>query len=400
MSRFTTEVRYICETMAGYDESQGYARVEDIIEEVAPDIFGDFPIYDENYRLPLEVKILRHYYTREISEETVGLWKLRLNDMMNIIMPYYNKLYESELLKFNPFYDVDLTRDYRRKDNGATVDSGSEKSKERFKKNSGEIENGTENEIGKELNKGGESVSEIENETAQGKAKSKGNSSSIYNEESIGKDGKVGNNTTTASGHNSALESNSGGNDKWNLYNDTPQGGVNGLAALRSSPIGGMPDSGTGYLTNARHEFETNNGSRASANDTLNVTKNEENAKAESENIKSGANSDVYDAENNSDSARSRGANKVVSRDGGRNTQRDSMKQNAKSVSEEGDRDNSRINSNESLITNLSEYIEHVVGKQGTASYSKMLMEFRDTFLNIDRMIIKELSPLFFGLWE
>lgn len=398
MSRFTTEVRYICETMAGYDESQGYARVEDIIEEVAPDIFGDFPIYDETYRLPLEVKILRHYYTREISEETVGLWKLRLNDMMNIIMPYYNKLYQSELLKFNPFYDVDLTRDYQRKDNGATVDSGSENSKEKIRRNSGEIENGSENEIGKELNKGGESVSEIENENTQGLAKTKGNNSSLNTESNDGKESRTGSSSGAAQESSNRVEQGANGSDKWNLYNDTPQGGVNGLLAIGGP--GGIADSGSGYLTNARHEFNTDTNSSTSANVSNNRTENSENGSVENQSVRMNTAADSFTNDSSIDNTRNRGSSRVTARDGGRNTQRDNIKQNAKSSTEEANRDNSRINSNESLITNLSEYIEHVVGKQGTASYSKMLMEFRDTFLNIDRMIIKELSPLFFGLWE
>lgn len=118
MAKYTTEVRSICETLAGYDEQQGFGKVEEIIEAAAPKIFSDFPIFNEDYRLPLEVKILRHYYTREISDETVGLWMLRLDVRMNDIMPYYNQLYNSELLEFNPFYDTDLTTHHNRDTDG------------------------------------------------------------------------------------------------------------------------------------------------------------------------------------------------------------------------------------------------------------------------------------------
>ena len=41
--------------------------------------------------------------------ETYGLWKLKLQTKLNEIMPYYNKLYETELFKYNPLYDVDMT---------------------------------------------------------------------------------------------------------------------------------------------------------------------------------------------------------------------------------------------------------------------------------------------------
>ena len=76
------------------------------------------PIFDENYRVPLEIKIIRHFYTREIGEETFGLWQLRLCDRLNVIMPYYNQLYKSELIKFNPMYDVDLTTEHERANDG------------------------------------------------------------------------------------------------------------------------------------------------------------------------------------------------------------------------------------------------------------------------------------------
>lgn len=113
MSKYTTELRFICETEAEYTQSQGYKKVNEILAAAAPKIFDfDFPIYDENYRLTLETKILKHYYTREISEETYGLWKLRLDTALNEIMPYYNQLYKSAILEFNPLYDVDVQRTY------------------------------------------------------------------------------------------------------------------------------------------------------------------------------------------------------------------------------------------------------------------------------------------------
>lgn len=113
MSKYTTEVRFICENYAGLDESAGYNSVDEIIEKSWKKIFDFyFPIYDENYRQVLCSKILRHYYTREIGEETVGLWKLRLHAKMNEIMPYYNKLYTAWAKEFNPLFDTELTREH------------------------------------------------------------------------------------------------------------------------------------------------------------------------------------------------------------------------------------------------------------------------------------------------
>lgn len=114
MSKYTTQVRFICESLAGLTESKGYGDVNNIIETAAPKIFSfDFPIFDESYRSVLEKKILKHYYTREIGLETYGLWQLKLDTKMNEIMPYFNQRYKSETLEFNPLYDFDITRDHK-----------------------------------------------------------------------------------------------------------------------------------------------------------------------------------------------------------------------------------------------------------------------------------------------
>lgn len=122
MSIYTTEVRYICETMAGYDVSQGFSKIDEILDKAVPRVFDfEWPIFDEEYRVPLEKKILRYFYTREIGCETYGLWKLMLQNKLCEIMPYYNQLYKSELLMagVNPLTDVDYTKSGNRTDEGA-----------------------------------------------------------------------------------------------------------------------------------------------------------------------------------------------------------------------------------------------------------------------------------------
>lgn len=122
MSIYTTEVRYICEVEAGYDVSQGFSKIDEILDRAVPKVFDfEWPIFDEEYRVPLEKKILRHFYTREIGCETYGHWKLMLQNKLCEIMPYYNQLYKSELLMagVNPLNDVDYTKTGNRTDDGA-----------------------------------------------------------------------------------------------------------------------------------------------------------------------------------------------------------------------------------------------------------------------------------------
>lgn len=279
MSKYTTELRYICEAEAGLRESVGYSKIKDVIAKAIPKIFDfDFPIFDENYRNVLETKILKHYYTREIGLETYGLWKLKLDTKLNEIMPFYNQLYKSALLEFNPLYEVDYIKTGNRDSNGTrdNTENNSETYDESADINESHDEN-TTNSIDSTLTKG---------------------------------------TTTTTT----------------NYFSDTPQGAI-------SNVIDGT------YLTNATYNAVGNTGS---------------------DNV---SNSDSVDSEVSSKSK----------------NEKDSSRRGSKTS-----------NSN---LTDTESYLESVRGKMGSKSYSALLMEYRESLINIDMMLIEELSDLFFGLW-
>lgn len=122
MSIYTTELRFICETLAGLDESAGYNDSDTVIEKARPKLFSfDFPIYDESYRSILETKIIKHYYFREIGAETYGLFKFWLDTKLNEIMPYYNQLYKTAVIEFNPLYTFDVYKTGNRDGSGDSV---------------------------------------------------------------------------------------------------------------------------------------------------------------------------------------------------------------------------------------------------------------------------------------
>lgn len=91
-----------------------------------------YPIFDEEYRAPLNNKIIEHFYFREIGLETPALFKRFLNRKMNEIMPYYNQLYASTLHDIDPFSNYEMrtegssfgsskqTRDFERSENTTT----------------------------------------------------------------------------------------------------------------------------------------------------------------------------------------------------------------------------------------------------------------------------------------
>lgn len=86
-----------------------YQNFDDMIEEVIPFIFEDFPIFDETYRTSLCIKIIRHYFFREIVVAPFSRWQFYLTNDMREKMPYFNQLYESTLLKYDVFENINIT---------------------------------------------------------------------------------------------------------------------------------------------------------------------------------------------------------------------------------------------------------------------------------------------------
>lgn len=126
MSSFTTQIRYICESLAGYDASKGYMSVDDIIDKSWNKIFPpSFETFTPEYKAVLAKKILKHYYTREIGSETFGLFQLRLDAKLSVIMPYYNKLYKAFEKDYDILSDTDVTIDHNRKSNGGNKNNTS-----------------------------------------------------------------------------------------------------------------------------------------------------------------------------------------------------------------------------------------------------------------------------------
>lgn len=129
MSRYTLRLSDVCEIL--YNEKDYYLNVpyedmvlpdlpnpfntpdiDTILEKVRPKIF-DFtyplPNGSEEKKKELEIKILKHYYTREIGFDSWGRFKLALNEKLNLIMPYFNDLYKSiELQGDNPLSNNEI----------------------------------------------------------------------------------------------------------------------------------------------------------------------------------------------------------------------------------------------------------------------------------------------------
>lgn len=316
MSKYTTEVRYICESYAGLEDSVGYDSIDEVIEKSYLKIFQNdkIPMFkgEENaHRALLLKKILLHYYSREIGYETVGLWKLKLNQKLIEIMPYYNQLYESELLKFDPLQNVDVTHTHE-----------------------GEYNDD-------------EKVDNLRNTE---------NHKGIHTEQETDVTDNVilRHSKTTTQGNDVRTNDIVANGEKWTLFSDTPQGGINGIANASSGSV-----SDNSYLTNATHEITTP--------DEQNVTQSHGNI-VETYNA-DGDKADTTVGHAEVDTQTTENQHGKITDDNAKNTQ------------------------------GTDAYENKDIGKIGTETYSEMLNKFRDTFLNIDLMVIRELEPLFMGLW-
>lgn len=200
MSTYTTEVRYICDTYANIDNEDNHLdlSIDDKINRSLPYIFDDsWNTYEVPYKEVLERKILRHFYTREIGFETVSLWKLKLNTKLAEIMPKYNMLYQNlDEIKFKLLGNIDL-EEHTKTDGSSQSDS-----------------------------------------TSASDSTSNDSSNSVSN------------------ANQSGSSDGTGGSESWQTYNDTPQGGLQGLESGR-------------YLTNAtKNNGKTTQSSSTASNST------------------------------------------------------------------------------------------------------------------------------------
>ena len=117
MAKYTTELRTICQFLTK-EEKVELSEVDRLVNIARPKIFDfEYDFADKSYKEIFEKKFLYHFFTREIGHETYGLWKLKLQTKLQEIIPKYNKMYEAESIKFNPFHDTDLTTMSKNTDN-------------------------------------------------------------------------------------------------------------------------------------------------------------------------------------------------------------------------------------------------------------------------------------------
>lgn len=363
MSVYTTQLRSVCETLAGRTESASYSETPAVISAARKKLFDfDYPIYDTSYKPVLENKIINHFYFREIGAETVGQFKFMLARTMNEIMPTYNGLYKSADMEFNPFYDADYYRDHAGSGSGSkqnTASGSSETSSET---------SGTDRSV----NSGG-----VTKETEREETRTPNlTSTDTYNRtdaREIDTQDLETINTQNATTYNTSEQKTRALKDT-TRKSDTPQGSLQNIENNTYMSEAQIVD-GTGTETTTKTGTETtaNTGTDTvtrSGTDTLEQTGTVQKRNTGTEATESTESVTETDTRQNTLTKTGTTSGSTSHADTGSETYEDT-----------------------------DHYLEHIYGKTPGRSYMEMLREYRESIINIDMMIIKELEICFMNIF-
>lgn len=104
MATFTMSLAEVVEALDGQ-----LSRVEGNTVLTGCDIgLNDYDIFDDDYRVVLNGMIIDRYINREIGSETIETFVLSLRRKMNENMGYFNSLYESQKIIYDPLSTINL----------------------------------------------------------------------------------------------------------------------------------------------------------------------------------------------------------------------------------------------------------------------------------------------------
>lgn len=305
----------------------------------------EYPIFDESYRNSLNEKILEHYWFREIGAETPDRFNFYLRRRMNEIMPYYNQLYISQMIEFDP-----LATDYFEERRDLKKAKAEQEGKQRTEVQSGEnksVYSDTSNLKGNTLR--------TDNLTTT--VDTKGTKDSTNDRTLHTNDNTIYQETVNTT------------DSKTTTFCDDPQ------TQLGQTKIN--DDGSISNLTYATTQtFESGKGKKdtdGTRNETIDTTEK-----------------NVYDEDTT--------GNSVTLQTGTVNTDTDNTnKSNGENASRAKSNSNSaELNSKDTKEDNSEDY--QCKGRKGFDP-SELIMKYRKTFLNIDMQIIEELKDLFMEVY-
>jgi hypothetical protein len=309
-----------------------------------------YPIFDENYREVLNKKIIDEYYFREIGVETPARFKHHLNHTMDMIMPYYNQLYESELLEIDPLLSFRETEQLERTTDVDRSESAEGTNSYELDKTNKIIASSTtkQDKDGTFTSSGGETVLNTVDLTNT----SNGTSSVT----TIGTETTDGDTTDTKT------------ENKLSVTSDTP-GGMLSIGDLKTHTWASSATMDEGETTNIGTNDKTVDKDETVTGETTGTD-----MQTGTTDVEATRNDTTTQIENLTGSAT----------DNRTDTGKDTL------AGQKTDTRTGKVNT-------IDEYIKTKFGVAG--HQANLLKEYRSTFLNIDRMIVNELSALFMGVY-
>ncbi|UMO75888.1 lower collar protein [Bacillus phage vB_BsuP-Goe15] len=289
MSSYTMQLRTYIEM---WSQAETGLSTAEKIEKGRPKLFDfNYPIFDESYRTIFETHFIRNFYMREIGFETEGLFKFHLETWLMINMPYFNKLFESELIKYDPLENTRVG-----------------------------VKSNTKNDTDR--------------------------------------------------------------NDNRDVKQDLTSNGTSSTDAKQndtSKTTGNEKSSGGGSITDDNFKRDLN---ADTADDRLQLTTKD------GEGVLEYASQIEEHNENKKRDTKTNNTTDTTSNTTGTSTLDSDSKTSNKANTTSNDKLNSQINS-------VEDYIEDRVGKIGTQSYARLVMDYREALLRIEQRIFNEMQELF-----
>lgn len=353
--------------------------VDDQIANLAEKTLDSYPIFSDDYRVHLNNLIFRHYYYYEIGFETYSMFKFELNNKMNEIMPYYNKLYETTLFEFDWKNDVDYLTESEEKNNA----------REMFGKQFGSVDVNITN-----TNSDSTFTPNTVDKTTYGKTEHQTGESSGDDFETNNNEETVRNGSTVEKKYGKGLKIDEhSGTDKTTdtmgisntkKFSETPQGTISDVKAGKYLTNVTIDEPGNGSNTTNLTHGETVKVTTSPSTETTtttydgisNISNNEKNNETHSKNesLKTNSGSDFIEKTGNEKTE----------------TNSDSSENKKRNTSEAGE----NVSGAEKTINN------RVSGKQNSGkSYSQLLQEYRDVLINVDMLLIDDLGDCFMQIF-
>lgn len=401
MGEYTVSIRYLVE--------RGY-----------PLALDQYPIFSEEYRPYLNQKIIDHFFFREIGQETPDRFNFFLRRKMNEIMPYYNKLYESTLIEFNPLA-TEFFQEGREHSTDKLFESLS-KNKGKRAETVGEVFSRNED------TKHDQTVGQVANEKVTGSYDKSGNKTvdtTGKKLEDLTQD-KTGKRTEALSEEKSGTKTDttdmnvkevgsveSDGTAKKvgtqdTTFSDIPQAGIE--TTVVTAPDGTITRTTHGYATTTTNVSSSETTTTHDESNSTNNTDTAGTVKSETADTKTNANviDDVEKVANDNTTTTEgkevtkwdeTGANKGTT--DYTNDENTNAKGNTKEDSERNVATNVKTGNEHSEHSKTGESGSEMLtgsGRRG-ANPSELIKTYRQSLINVDMMVIAELETLFMGVY-